>query len=754
MEKLGSLSHLFATVFLSNFAAMVVMPGITDVTMSALCPGQDQCSLAIYLTGLQQAITGVGTVLMVPLIGKLSDVYGRKALLTLPLTISIIPHVILAYSRTTNFFYAYYVSKILTAMISEGSLLCLALAYVADNVSEGRRASAFGIVLGVTSAAYVCGTLAARLLSTAQTFQALSLSLQYVISAASIVSIIAVTYMRIFLEDTKRNNDPLKQPILITAEETAQSDEEPSKKVEVFKKIPSLKDLVCLLKTRETILQAAVVAFFYSLGEGGLQASTLLVFMPVLAPIIGEEKLLSIALFVGFVSMLVDSVAWSIWVPYFVAAFCTITLFASPCLRSIVSKQVGPNEQGTAQGCISGITSFANIISPLIFSPLTDLFLSKRAPFYFPGFSILCAGLLSVIALIPSLMIKAATPRTSNNKEGCDGTSHPFLGTCKANRDKEGLHHHHCQYPLNIRKLRSSLPPETNKHLADIPFRGTDYGLPSDSENTNTMSFIEVIRLFSALEKLESPFKHLIMEITERDGYAPVCIISGMFLGWTVKVARELGIFQSPAKIQQALVPCDLKYEDGADIFFQFRLCQFTFCLCSDSILLNTMEGLGQKGVKYFSRKTGGKPVWTIGPISNAEHKERLKLGEKLSEWLDLHPPASVLYVSFGSQIRISLPLMKELAMGLEASGKAFIWVARPPQSSLQQGTLELNEAIKVVMEETEKGEEMRREVCEVRKKMEFANKDGACFKGSSVKAMYQFIGTVISATNSFVPTI
>lgn len=36
-------------------------------------------------------ITGVGTVLMLPLIGSLSDVYGRKALLTLPMTISIIP---------------------------------------------------------------------------------------------------------------------------------------------------------------------------------------------------------------------------------------------------------------------------------------------------------------------------------------------------------------------------------------------------------------------------------------------------------------------------------------------------------------------------------------------------------------------------------------------------------------------------------------------------------------------------------------
>ncbi|PSS29537.1 Hippocampus abundant transcript-like protein [Actinidia chinensis var. chinensis] len=438
MEKLGSLSHLFATVFLSNFATVVVIPGITDVTMSALCPGQDQCSLAIYLTGLQQSITGVGTVLMMPLIGKLSDVYGRKALLTLPLTVSIIPHVIMAYSRTKNFFYAYYVSKTLTAMLSEGSLLCLALAYVADNVSEGLRASAFGIVSGVIASAFVCATLAARFLSTAQTFQ-----------VASIVSMIAVMYMRIFLEDTKRNNDPLKQPILMTAEETAQSDEESSRKVEVFKKIPSLKDLVCLLKTRETILRAAFVALFSSLGEGGLQASILyffkarfhftkdqfadlmlimgiaatisqLVIMPVLAPIVGEEKLLSMALFAAFVSLLVNSVAWSIWVPYVVAAFCIFTFFASPCLRSIVSKQVGPNEQGTAQGCISGITSFANIISPLIFSPLTDLFLSKRAPFYFPGFSILCAGLLSAIALIPSLMITAA-PRTLSNKESCDG---------------------------------------------------------------------------------------------------------------------------------------------------------------------------------------------------------------------------------------------------------------------------------------------------------------------------------------------
>nr|KAJ0219299.1 hypothetical protein LSAT_V11C300142440 [Lactuca sativa] len=40
-------------------------------------------------------------------------------------------------------------------------------------------------------------------------------------------------------------------------------------------------------------------------------------------------------------------------------------------LRSLVSKQVGPTEQGKAQGCITCICSFPSIVSPLIFNPLT-----------------------------------------------------------------------------------------------------------------------------------------------------------------------------------------------------------------------------------------------------------------------------------------------------------------------------------------------------------------------------------------------
>ncbi|GMP81752.1 hypothetical protein CsSME_00036359 [Camellia sinensis var. sinensis] len=140
--------------------------------------------------------------------------------------------------------------------------------------------------------------------------------------------------------------------------------------------------------------------------------------MPMLATAVGEEKLLSIGLFFNCAHMILYSIAWSAWVPYAAAMFALLSVFSTPCLRSIASKQVGPSEQGKAQGCISGLGSFANVVSPLVFSPLTALFLSASPPFHFPGFSIACAGFALMIAFAQSIMIRAAPPIISSFKVG------------------------------------------------------------------------------------------------------------------------------------------------------------------------------------------------------------------------------------------------------------------------------------------------------------------------------------------------
>ncbi|KAL6207588.1 hypothetical protein ACLB2K_018545 [Fragaria x ananassa] len=445
MDKLssGGMSHLYMTIFLHNISTFMVIPAITDVTMTALCPGRDECSIAIYLTGFQQAIVGLGTLVMMPLVGNLSDKFGRKALLTLPMIFTIIPLGILAYSRTRNFFYAYFVAKTLTAMFCEGSVHCLALAYVADNVPEGRRASTFGILSGISSSAFVCGTLFTRFVSTPSMFQ-----------VATSVAVVAVMYMRIFLPDSIIDDD-ISAPLLSNGKpKVLNSDENSNVELLSSKALPSLPDLIALLKTSPTFSQAAIVAFFSNLADVGLHASLLyylkarfhfnkdqfadlmvisgvagtisqnflqLILMPLLAPVLGEERLLSIGLLFSCAHMFFYGLAWSFWVPYAAAMFSIFFVFAQPCMRSIVSKQVGPSEQGKAQGCISGLCSFANVISPFAFSPLTALFLSEKAPFNFPGFSIVCVGFAAMVAFIQSVMIKAAPPISSERvSSNCD----------------------------------------------------------------------------------------------------------------------------------------------------------------------------------------------------------------------------------------------------------------------------------------------------------------------------------------------
>ncbi|KAM0837621.1 hypothetical protein ACQ4PT_061517 [Festuca glaucescens] len=179
-EAAAGLGHLLVFAFLFCVGAFMVAPVIVDVTMAALCPGQDQCSLAIYLTGLQQA--------------------------------------------TMPYFYAYYVAKTLTAMVSEGAMMCLSLAYVADKVPEAQRAAAFGVFSGVCIAGFVAGTIVARFLYVA-TFSAVA----------------AVVYMRAFVQETDRGASLMRDeeaPLLLFA--PSSSAEELSPRLPPLRKAPSL----------------------------------------------------------------------------------------------------------------------------------------------------------------------------------------------------------------------------------------------------------------------------------------------------------------------------------------------------------------------------------------------------------------------------------------------------------------------------------------------------------------------------------
>ncbi|KAF5186881.1 Udp-glycosyltransferase 92a1 [Thalictrum thalictroides] len=285
--------------------------------------------------------------------------------------------------------------------------------------------------------------------------------------------------------------------------------------------------------------------------------------------------------------------------------------------------------------------------------------------------------------------------------------------------------------PLNIKKLHSSLPPNSSISLVELPFCSTDHGLPPNSENTDILPYPIICNLLEASLSLKPYFNQLILDLTKQQNHPPLCIITDMFLGWTVDIANDLNIFHAVfntggaygmgvyysmwmnlphaktdsdeftlpdfpevGSIHRSQLPNNLRNANGMDSWSIYIQKYLPLWFKSDGILLNTIEELDQTGLKYFRRQFNGRPVWPILPAFMYQKKfvkddgvvhsirSQKKSGidtQKCIEWLDNQSMNSVLFVSFGSQNTISSSQMMELAIGLEESGKNFIWVVRPP---------------------------------------------------------------------------
>ena len=79
--------------------------------------------------------------------------------------------------------------------------------------------------------------------------------------------------------------------------------------------------------------------------------------------------------------------------------------------------------------------------------------------------------------------------------------------------------------------------------------------------------------------------------------------------------------------------------------------------------------------------------ILPVGPLS-ADAELRKPVGQLLPEdtgclrWLDAQPDGSVVYVAFGSFTIFDPRQFRELAEGLELTGRPFLWVVRPDFST------------------------------------------------------------------------
>ncbi|KAI5399641.1 uncharacterized protein LOC127092346 [Lathyrus oleraceus] len=423
--ELRPLFHLLLPLSIHWIAEEMTVSVLVDVTTTSLCPQQSTCSKVIYINGLQQTIVGIFKMVILPLLGQLSDEHGRKPLLLVTMSTTIIPFALLAWNQSEEFVYAYYVIRTFSYIISQGSIFCISVAYVADVVNENKRAAVFSWITGLFSASHVLGNVLARFLPQNYIF---------------LVSIVLLTfcpiYMQIFLDETVKMNPRKNQELGLCKKIVSV----------VNRRYKSMRNAAEIVIFSPTLRGMALVSFFYELGMSAISSVLLyylkavfgfnknqfsellmmvgigsifsqIVLLPILNPLVGEKVILCSSLLASIAYAWLSGLAWAPWVPYLSASFGIIYVLVKPSTYAIISKASSSSNQGKAQTFIAGAQSISDLLSPIAMSPLTSLFLSSNAPFECKGFSIICASICMIISLIFACMLNP-NPHSSNELEG------------------------------------------------------------------------------------------------------------------------------------------------------------------------------------------------------------------------------------------------------------------------------------------------------------------------------------------------
>uniref|UniRef100_A0A803L7H7 2-hydroxyflavanone C-glucosyltransferase n=1 Tax=Chenopodium quinoa TaxID=63459 RepID=A0A803L7H7_CHEQI len=283
--------------------------------------------------------------------------------------------------------------------------------------------------------------------------------------------------------------------------------------------------------------------------------------------------------------------------------------------------------------------------------------------------------------------------------------------------------------PLNAPIIINSLQSTANKYVGfpidveNVPFPSKEGGIPEGIENLDQLNSDEMtINFLKATELLQESLEQIM------EKYKPNCLVADMFYPFASVVAAKFNVprlvFHGTSYFAQCVGHVMMKYEPQKlvssddeefvvpEIPHEIRLTRSQlvidamkgkgkhealeewmkiFCSAMEAkersygIIMNRFYELEPEYVDYYT-KVMGRMAWHISPVSlcNREKEAKFQRGKDSSineheclKWLDSKKPKSVVYVCFGSVVKVSSLELQEIAMGLEASEQDFIWVVR-----------------------------------------------------------------------------
>ena len=384
-------AFIFFTVLLDAIGLGIIMPVvqhlIMDISGGSLTNAARTGGFLMFAFASMQFIAS-------PLLGNLSDRFGRRPVLLYSLLAMGLNYLLMGWAPTLFWLF---VGRIIGGV--SASTYGTANAYVADTFPAHKRAQYFALLGAAFGAGFILGPAIGGFLG--------EYGARTPFYAAAGLTFINIIYGYFVLPESLKTAD--RRPFQL-------SRAHPLAAINQLRQYP-------------VVISLVLVYFFYQLGHFALPS--VWAFFTIekfgwsprdigfslsaigVAMIFVQAYLIRLVLprwgptktaVVGLIATALSFIGYAFvpygWMMYPIIAISALQGFVAPSVQSIMSARIPANAQGELQGAIGSMSGLVAILSPPVMTQLFAYFSSSEAPTYFPGAPFFVAAILTLLALV------------------------------------------------------------------------------------------------------------------------------------------------------------------------------------------------------------------------------------------------------------------------------------------------------------------------------------------------------------------
>ena len=387
----AALGFIFITMLIDVIGWGIIIPVIPGLIEELI---QGDISEAAKVGGWITFAYAITQFIFAPLIGNLSDQFGRRPIILISLLGFTLDYILLALAPSITWMF---IGRIIAGIT--GASITTASAYIADISTIENRTKNFGMIGAAFGLGFIIGPVIGGLLG--------QYGARVPFYAAAALCFLNFLYGYFILPESlpkeKRSVLNLKKANPIGS----------FLHLKKYPKLIGLASSMFLLYVASHAIQSnwsffTMYKFNWDEKMVGISLGVIGLFVALVQgvlirwvnPWLGNEKSIYAGFFLYSLGMLLFTFANQSWMMFiFLIPYC-LGGIAGPALQAVISIQVPETEQGKIQGTLTSLMSASAIVGPPLMTGIFYYFTKEQTPFEFAGAPFLLASILMTISAL------------------------------------------------------------------------------------------------------------------------------------------------------------------------------------------------------------------------------------------------------------------------------------------------------------------------------------------------------------------